>query len=82
MIVSDLNYVQILSAESDCLAGGLASVNINVFSSANGKVTLTFASAQSYATSIPYGGSVAFGAGVSFAFAYNPPSFPKYNFSK
>jgi hypothetical protein len=83
MIISDLNYVQQLSAGSDCLAGGFASVNIDVSSSANGQITYTFANAQSFASPLPNGGSVAFGGGVSYAFAYNPPSSynpPSYSF--
>ncbi|MCU0541095.1 MAG: hypothetical protein MUE44_02770 [Oscillatoriaceae cyanobacterium Prado104] len=84
MIISDLNYLQQLSVCSDYLEGGSASVSIDVSSSANGQVTYTFASAESFAKSTPYGGSFAFGGGVSFAFAYNPPSFPKFpqKFSK
>jgi hypothetical protein len=78
MIISDLNYLQQLPVGSNCLAGGFASVNIDVSSSANGAVTFTFASAESVAKSLPYGGSFAFGGGVSYAFAYNPPSFPKF----
>lgn len=84
MIISDLNYVQQLSAGSDYLEGGFASVSIDVSSSANGQITYTFAAAESFAASLPYGGSVAFGGGASYAFAYNPPSFPKFpqKFSK
>lgn len=82
MIISDLNYVQQLSVRSDCLAGGFASVNIDVSSSANGQITYTFASAESFAKSTPYGGSFAFGGGVSYAIAYNPPSYNPPSFPK
>lgn len=78
MLIVDLNYAQNLSAESESLAGGFASVNIDVSSGASGQVTFTFAKAQSYAASLPYGGSVAFGGGTSFGFAYNPPSYPSF----
>jgi hypothetical protein len=78
MLIYDLNYVQSLSAESESIEGGFASVNIDVSSSANGQITFTFANAQSYATPLPDGGSIAFGSGASFAFAYNPPSYPSF----
>jgi len=46
MFIAELNYVGSLSAESDCLEGGFASVNTDVSRSAKSQITFTFANAQ------------------------------------
>ena len=77
MSIEDLTYFEKISDEGN-IVGGITSVGINVFGSANGAFTLTAANSQSWAVSLPYGGSVAAGYGLVYAIAYTPPSFPKF----
>ena len=77
MSIEDLTYLDQIYDEGN-IVGGFASVDISVFSSAIGALTLTGANSQSWAISSPYGGSLAVAYGQVFAIAYSPPSFPNF----
>lgn len=77
MRIEDLTYLEKISDKGN-IVGGITSVGISVFGSANGEYTLTAANSQSWAISSPYGGSIAVGYGQVWAIAYTPPPFPNF----
>lgn len=73
MIISDLEFLEI-PEETTKLIGSFAVVNVGSYASAFGSLTLSAASANSWAISTPYGGSIALGYAQAIGIAYTPPT--------